>query len=186
MRYIVLLFFSFFLVSCGDSGTTGGGVGVVGPGSGSWASIFTKSCEGGHFTVSRSGGGLIDSSSYTNVQGLPEGAQVQVSGVINSATCLQGSSLSFTCTGSISIGTYRAITCSSGSLNYTPSNYTNPASNLLNTLTPQSSQFTTPGVGGANFVGGQFHTYSNGTKAYASIVINDGVGGTCPASFTCK
>ena len=193
MKYFLIIVVSLFLVNCDNNDNDNDLFGGIVDSGSSGSLAYSKRCQGGSFQVYKSS--VVGHVGYSQISSLPVGSSVSVKGSISSSPCHSGSSVTFTCEGTVAIGTNRTIQCTSGSIFYGGTSSfqttkTTAPSNLLPNLLGGSHQSCDPLIdplctGGnsihssgstlynnhssRNLTSGQIHTYDNGTRAAVSL-----------------
>ena len=179
INILSILCFVFLLSSCeklGQSGDAEVGSGIAQ----AQELIFSKSCPGGSFAVSKPSTGSTTVSSSGLAQ-LNRGDQVSISGKITNASPCYTGSVNFDCEATVNIGQNRSFICSSGTVSGVSS-----AISGTTTSIPGTGAVSTTGT--RSFLSGQFHTFGNGTQASAAIVVGGpsiAPNATCHIGFSC-
>ena len=181
VKILAITFILLFLSSCGDKSTEVT-AGVAGE-----QTIFTKTCSAGSFKITKEKTLTADGvPTVLNLNNLPLGALVKISGTINSGGCGFTGAVSFSCKASVSIDTNRTFSCISnyaisgiGSSLGTPTLTTNPINPTLGTPTYNT-------VNQKTLIAGKVHTFNNGTENFVELTVLNPPFGACPLSFICK
>ena len=178
IKILPILCFVFLLSSCDELGKSD--VAEVDSGVAQTKElIFSKSCPGGSFKVSKSFIGSTTVSSSGLAQ-LNVGDQISISGTITNASPCYTGTVNFHCEATVKIDQNRSFVCSSGTVSGVSS-----AISGTTTSIPSTGAVSTTGT--RSFLSGMFHTFGNGTQAYGQIIVGSPIvpNATCHINFTC-
>ena len=150
--------------------------------------IFTKTCGQGSLKITKESTAAIDAPSVLDVDDLPVGAEVTVSGTVaNGGVCGFTGSVSFSCKATVRIDLNKAFSCttehflSGASNNLGTTVYSDPILSTPNPISPTHHQRT--------LISGDFIIYYGGTRTFTSLTVSSSsplVPAPCKLNFICQ